>query len=536
LPFFFFFSFYYNCFFFFSKKKKILRDHTAIYVTFAKPGVAQRAAMFLGSGQKQLGYQLVSVSAHQPPANAISTKKTHWEESEMIAEAQNLIIQELRSMLEKDISEKLVAQELKKFIAEERSKATSMLQREQKPLEKKGLKGLSFKKQVKEEVKVVEEEKEEEEDVEEEEEEEEEERPKKKRKTELVKRSRKVVDADDLESEEEDEDDLIKLAALDLDGVRKRAISEGREDDEPVKKKQKIMKVEVKGKKSLTKIKQDDVALVNTELYQAPAVTRLYTSGFDSSLSPSRSPSPIPVHKRRKRLVTPPLPPPPRSPPPPPEIAGLGLCDDDEDLYFAKLALSNEMPIPEKPQSLPSSPDVPTFRKHASGSARTEGYYKITHAEKVAYVVQYQARAANTGSAPAPVDEPQPQHVTSSRSNRANARRRAQGLEEINQVQRAVALSKGENAANELTFKFNQLQTRKKHLRFARSPIHDWGLYAMEKIARGEMVIEYVGEVIRAQVADKREKAYERQGIGSSYLFRIDEDLVVDATKKGNLG
>lgn len=49
-------------------------------------------------------------------------------------------------------------------------------------------------------------------------------------------------------------------------------------------------------------------------------------------------------------------------------------------------------------------------------------------------------------------------------------------------------------------------------------------------------MIEYVGEVIRAQVADKREKAYERQGIGSSYLFRIDEDLVVDATKKGNLG
>ncbi|KAF8270039.1 hypothetical protein EI94DRAFT_1771032 [Lactarius quietus] len=109
-------------------------------------------------------------------------------------------------------------------------------------------------------------------------------------------------------------------------------------------------------------------------------------------------------------------------------------------------------------------------------------------------------------------------------------------VEEINQVQRAMALSKGETAAAELSIKFNQLQTRKKHLRFARSPIHDWGLYAMERISRGEMVIEYVGEVIRAQVADKREKAYERQGIGSSYLFRIDEDLVVDATKKGNLG
>ena len=43
------------------------------------------------------------------------------------------------------------------------------------------------------------------------------------------------------------------------------------------------------------------------------------------------------------------------------------------------------------------------------------------------------------------------------------------------------------------------------------------------------MVIEYVGELVRQQVADRREKAYERQGIGSSYLFRVDEDLVVDA-------
>jgi len=55
-------------------------------------------------------------------------------------------------------------------------------------------------------------------------------------------------------------------------------------------------------------------------------------------------------------------------------------------------------------------------------------------------------------------------------------------------------------------------------------------------IPQGDMVIEYVGELIRQQVADLREKAYERQGIGSSYLFRVDEDLVVDATKKGNLG
>ena len=49
------------------------------------------------------------------------------------------------------------------------------------------------------------------------------------------------------------------------------------------------------------------------------------------------------------------------------------------------------------------------------------------------------------------------------------------------------------------------------------------------------MVIEYVGQVIRQSMADIREKRYESTGIGSSYLFRIDGDTIVDATKYGNL-
>jgi len=32
-----------------------------------------------------------------------------------------------------------------------------------------------------------------------------------------------------------------------------------------------------------------------------------------------------------------------------------------------------------------------------------------------------------------------------------------------------------------------------------------------------------------------REKRYEAAGIGSSYLFRMDLDYVIDATKKGSL-
>jgi SET domain-containing protein len=72
-------------------------------------------------------------------------------------------------------------------------------------------------------------------------------------------------------------------------------------------------------------------------------------------------------------------------------------------------------------------------------------------------------------------------------------------------------------------------------LKFAKSSIHDWGLFALEPIAADEMVIEYVGQMVRPVVADLREGQYEAKGIGSSYLFRIDTETIIDATKCGNL-
>eukprot|EP00003_Mantamonas_plastica_P012114 TRINITY_DN22084_c0_g1_i1.p1 TRINITY_DN22084_c0_g1~~TRINITY_DN22084_c0_g1_i1.p1 ORF type:complete len:124 (-),score=28.59 TRINITY_DN22084_c0_g1_i1:109-480(-) len=57
----------------------------------------------------------------------------------------------------------------------------------------------------------------------------------------------------------------------------------------------------------------------------------------------------------------------------------------------------------------------------------------------------------------------------------------------------------------------------------------------MERFQPNAMVTEYIGELIRSSVAEKREKAYEEKGIPSCYLFRITKDYVVDATLKGNL-
>lgn len=65
--------------------------------------------------------------------------------------------------------------------------------------------------------------------------------------------------------------------------------------------------------------------------------------------------------------------------------------------------------------------------------------------------------------------------------------------------------------------------------------IHAWGLFAYEPIAMEDMVIEYVGETIRQSVDDLRETQYEFEGINSNYMFRIDSDTIVDATKCGNL-
>ena len=59
------------------------------------------------------------------------------------------------------------------------------------------------------------------------------------------------------------------------------------------------------------------------------------------------------------------------------------------------------------------------------------------------------------------------------------------------------------------------------------SEIHKWGLFATQDIATSMMVVEYLGEVIRSKIADRREEKYERDGIGSCYMFRVDKDTVV---------
>ena len=68
----------------------------------------------------------------------------------------------------------------------------------------------------------------------------------------------------------------------------------------------------------------------------------------------------------------------------------------------------------------------------------------------------------------------------------------------------------------------------------ARSKIQGLGLYAARDLEKHQMIIEYIGEVIRSDLTDIREKKYESQNRGI-YMFRLDDDRVLDATMCGGM-
>lgn len=177
-----------------------------------------------------------------------------------------------------------------------------------------------------------------------------------------------------------------------------------------------------------------------------------------------------------------------------------------------------------------------------TGCARTEGTHKILNAEKSLYLphrikvqkareAREEAQALKNGRDLA-AEAAEALKVKKDKAAKSNTRAarisNRRYVADLNDQKKTLG---GEGDV----FSFNQLKKRKKPVKFARSAIHNWGLYAMENIPTNDMIIEYVGERVRQQVADGREMRYLISGIGSSYLFRIDENTVIDATKKGGI-
>jgi [histone H3]-lysine4 N-trimethyltransferase SETD1 len=153
---------------------------------------------------------------------------------------------------------------------------------------------------------------------------------------------------------------------------------------------------------------------------------------------------------------------------------------------------------------------ITTFGRHRSGAARTEGMYKVPPKEKK----HVSTKKDNTvPTAPETVTEAEPSSQVEmasavqitrgiSRAYRSQQRQLVQGLE----TQKRAFSSSSLNAPSlyaadyDDVLKFNQMKATKNRVKFDRSGIHDWGLFAMEPIEVGDIVIEYIGEQIRQKV------------------------------------
>lgn len=143
-----------------------------------------------------------------------------------------------------------------------------------------------------------------------------------------------------------------------------------------------------------------------------------------------------------------------------------GIAADEEDLFYVKLAIERaRMGAPLHPSPRASDDEDQPPPRHPSGSARTEGYYAITVAEKMA-----NRPSSNKAKAAIETSAGGASGVAVSRLARANTRGLVRGME----------LHKKITATDTDVLKFNQLRTRKKQLTFSRSGIEGYGLFAME--------------------------------------------------------
>lgn len=97
---------------------------------------------------------------------------------------------------------------------------------------------------------------------------------------------------------------------------------------------------------------------------------------------------------------------------------------------------------------------------------------------------------------------------------------------------RVVVWGSAANLPHSMQFRA-MLKTWKRRTVVLRSGIEGWGVFATEDIAAGDMVIEYMGQLIRPITSDEREAYYDSQGIGC-YMFEVAPGKIVDATKTGN--
>ncbi|PHH89375.1 hypothetical protein CDD83_6174 [Cordyceps sp. RAO-2017] len=134
---------------------------------------------------------------------------------------------------------------------------------------------------------------------------------------------------------------------------------------------------------------------------------------------------------------------------------------------------------------------------NSTGCARTEGVKKILNSEKSKYLphhikvqkareereARFKKNGKDTSAAASEAAKLAAEKLIAKGNSRANRASNRRYVADLNDQKKTL----GQDSD---VFKFNQLKKRKKPVKFARSAIHNWGLYAMENIGKDDMIIE----------------------------------------------
>uniref|UniRef100_A0A7S4F0W4 Histone-lysine N-methyltransferase n=1 Tax=Chrysotila carterae TaxID=13221 RepID=A0A7S4F0W4_CHRCT len=217
------------------------------------------------------------------------------------------------------------------------------------------------------------------------------------------------------------------------------------------------------------------------------------------------------------------------------------------------------VPTFARPEALQKAPPLP---KNASGCARTEPFNRRPSNFKATHSMYYRP-FLNRGALPR---ERQPPPFSE-----AEERGRESARERVRESARSSARESAREGAREGAYDgvrdgvreserrrrrdgemkslgvlerggaptVNELQRLRHNVEVRRSMIHNWGLFTTQAMAKDAMVVEYKGQAIRSILADAREKKYEGGALkgqgGDCYMFRVDDNVVLDATMCGNI-
>jgi SET domain-containing protein len=80
-------------------------------------------------------------------------------------------------------------------------------------------------------------------------------------------------------------------------------------------------------------------------------------------------------------------------------------------------------------------------------------------------------------------------------------------------------------------------KTKRKRRQYSvrNSPIHGRGVFALRTIRKGTRIVEYKGELITDDEADRR-YGHLHEHSPHTMLFSLENNLVIDATRRGNSG